>query len=279
MPNVELTPLPRMSTFRKLAVGTWQDAYDPAVYGYLTIRMDKALRYLERFREAHGVKLTVTQLVGKAVAGAIAEVPQANAILRYNRIYLRPTVDLVLHVAIKGDDDSPPDLSVVKVVEADKRSLLEWVEIMEERVEKVRNRTDEELEKTRSSVAAMPLLLMNRFLKTLSFLLYTLNLDLRWAGIAKDPFGSAFITSIGSLGLEAAFVPLAPYTRVPLFVAPGAIRRVPVVQDDDSIAPESVMTLAATFDHRFIDGVDAARLAKVVQRWLEDPDNHFDALT
>ena len=51
-------------------------------------------------------------------------------------------------------------------------------------------------------------------LKITSFLSYTFNLDLRWAGIPRDPFGSAMVTNVGSIGLPTALVPLVPYSRV-----------------------------------------------------------------
>ena len=40
MPNLELTPKTHVSSFRKIAIGTWATAYDPSVYGSLEVRMD-----------------------------------------------------------------------------------------------------------------------------------------------------------------------------------------------------------------------------------------------
>ena len=39
MPNLELTPKTHLSSFRKIAIGTWATAYDPSVYGSLEVRM------------------------------------------------------------------------------------------------------------------------------------------------------------------------------------------------------------------------------------------------
>jgi pyruvate/2-oxoglutarate dehydrogenase complex dihydrolipoamide acyltransferase (E2) component len=111
----------------------------------------------------------------------------------------------------------------------------------------------------------------------LSFFMYTLNLDMRWAGMPKDPFGGAVVTSIGSLGLDTAYVPLVPYSRVPIFLAPGAVRDEPVVEDG-VVKPGRVMGLHATFDHRFIDGAHASKLARVFKEVLENPFEHLDSL-
>ena len=68
MAHLELVPKKEVSSFRKIAIGTWATAYDPTVYGTLTVRMEKALQYIEKFREVNGVRLTVTHLVARAVA-------------------------------------------------------------------------------------------------------------------------------------------------------------------------------------------------------------------
>lgn len=31
----------------------------------------------------------------------------------------------------------------------------------------------------------------------------------------------------------------------------------------------------ATFDHRIMEGAQAARMASVIRAWLEDPEGHF----
>ncbi len=278
VPNIALRKQREVTPFRKIALGTWQDAYDPSVYGYLTLQMDEALRYRDAFRAHYGKKLTVTHMVAKAVAAALAACPSANAIVRWNRIYLREQIDVSLQVVIAEEDDPEnADLSAVKIPNADRASLLEIIERIEHRVAKIRARQDEELESTRQSMRWIPFLCMNRFMKLLSVLLYTFNLDLRWAGLPKDPFGSAFVTSIGSIGLEAAFVPLVPYSRVPLLVAPGTVERRPVVRGDEVVVGH-VMTVAATFDHRVLDGYHASVLTRTFRAWLEHPFDHFDPI-
>jgi pyruvate/2-oxoglutarate dehydrogenase complex dihydrolipoamide acyltransferase (E2) component len=85
------------------------------------------------------------------------------------------------------------------------------------------------------------------------------------------------ITNVGSLGLEEAYVPLVPYSRVPLVLALGAIREAPVVRDG-AVAIERTMKLCATLDHRVLDGAHAAAMADTLRAWLEDPFAHFDRI-
>lgn len=277
MGHLELTKKEDVSSFRKLAIGTWTTAYDPTVYGTLSVRMEKALAYIERFREVHGVRLTVTHLVSKAVAEGLKRCPDANAILRFNKIYLRKRVTLSVLVVQTDQGDGKVDLTAAKIDDADQKSLLDMAKEMQAAIDKVRQRKDKALEESKGTIQKIPYLFMNAFLKLLAFLMYTLNIDLSFAGMPKDAFGGATITNVGSLGLDVAYVPLVPYTRVPIFVAPGAVSDEPVV-DDGKVIPGKVMRINASFDHRFIDGMHAAVLAKTMREMLENPFEKFDPL-
>ncbi|MBU8897530.1 2-oxo acid dehydrogenase [Corallococcus sp. H22C18031201] len=277
MAHLDLIPKRDLSSFRKLAIGTWKTAYDPTVYGTLTVRMDKAMAYIEAFRQRTGIRLTVTHLVTKAMAEALHRCPDANAILRFNRIYLRKQVTLSTLVVQTDDGDGKVDLTSARIEDADKKSLREIAADLEEAVRRVRERRDAALERGKSTVQRIPYLFLNAFTWLLSFFMYTLNLDLRRLGMPKDAFGSAIITNVGSLGLDTAYVPLAPYTRVPIFIAPGAVKEVPVVEDG-RVVPGKVMNINATFDHRFIDGFHAGVLANTMREMLENPFERFDAL-
>jgi pyruvate dehydrogenase E2 component (dihydrolipoamide acetyltransferase) len=275
MAHLELIPKRDLSSFRKLAIGTWKTAYDPTVYGTLTVRMDKAMAYIEAFRQRTGVRLTVTHLVAKAMGEALRRCPDANAILRFNKIYLRQRV--TLSTLVVQTDGGKVDLTSARIEDADKKSLKEIAADLEEAVRRVRERRDVALEKGKSTLQKLPYLLLNTFTWLMSFFMYTLNLDLSRFGMPKDAFGSAIITNVGSLGLDTAYVPLAPYTRVPIFVAPGAVKEVPVVEDG-KVVPGKVMNINATFDHRFIDGFHAGVLANTLREMLENPFEQFDAL-
>jgi len=278
MPNLELQLKRDMSSFRRIAIGTWKTTYDPSVYGSLTLRMDKALDYLEAFRERTGKRLTITHMMAKAVAGVLEETPDANAVLRFNRIYLRKRIGVFFQVAMKDQETGQIDLSGTTVHDAEKKTLLQIVEEFESEVAKVRAHKDEKLEGTRSMFKKIPSLLLNVVLNTIAFLGYTLNLDLQALGVPKDAFGSVMVTNVGSLGLEEAYVPLVPYSRVPLLIATGAVKKVPLVTEDGAVEVGQVMRLMATFDHRILDGRHAASMSRILRTWFEDPFNHFDPI-
>jgi pyruvate/2-oxoglutarate dehydrogenase complex dihydrolipoamide acyltransferase (E2) component len=277
MGHLPLRRKKELSSFRRIAIGSWQTAYDPTVYGTLTLRMDEAVRYIEAFRQATGRRLTVTHLVTKAAAEALRRCPEANAIIRWNRIYLRERVTISVLVVQPDGGDGKVDLTAAKIEDADRKSLVEIVDELAATIETVRARKDVQLERGKSMIQRIPLLFMNAFLKLLAFLLYTLNLSPRWLGMPRDPFGGLTVTNVGSLGLDTAFVPLVPYTRVPIFVATGEVKAAPVVEDGRIVVGQ-VMNVNASFDHRFIDGYHASILAGTMREMIERPFESFDRL-
>jgi hypothetical protein len=97
-----------------------------------------------------------------------------------------------------------------------------------------------------------------------------LNLDLSRLGMPRQAFGGAMITSVGMWGVSHAYSPLAHYYRVPLLVLVGAVRKMPVVVEDQ-IVVRPMLTLTATFDHRYVDGFHAARFAQAVRDYCQAP--------
>jgi len=268
MPNLPLHKKKTLSAFRKSALGTWNTPYDPTVYGVLSLKMDEALRYVDAFRKHTGKHLTVSHMVAKAVGAVLEEVPDANALLRFNQIYLRDSIGVFFQVVMENPETGEIDLSGATIQIVDEFSA---------KVSGVRRGTDKALKASRDLMSRIPSWGVGPMLRLSSFLSYTLNLDMSWAGMPKDLFGSVMITNVGSLGLPYALVPLVPYSRVPLVLALGSIEERAVVEDGQ-LAVRRVMDVGATFDHRILDGGHAAKMHRILRDWMEDPFGHFDTL-
>ncbi len=277
MPNVQLQRKRDLSAFRKIAIGTWRPTFDPTVYGTLELKMDRAMDYIAEFRRVTGRRLTVTHLLARAAAEALRRQPDANAVLRFNKIYLRQRIGIFMQVAMTDQGDGKADLSGVTVYDAADKSLLEIVDEVEAKVAAVRERRDPALEKSRGMFRFVPHLLLNWFLGLLRLLTVTLNLDLRWMGVPNDPFGSLMITNIGSLGLDTGYAPLVPFSGVPILLAMGLVKEQAVVEEGQ-IVVRKIMKVHATIDHRFIDGVHAATMSRTLREWLENPYESFGAI-
>ena len=231
MPNLELVRKDDVSSFRKIAIGTWRTAYDPSVYGTIELRMDEAVRYIAEFREKTGKKLTVSHLMAKAAAMVLKECPDANAILRWNRVYLRKRIGVFFQVVMTDEgarQGRPLGRDALRRRGASRSSRSTTSSTPRSRA-CARARTRRWRRRARR-FSGFPISRSTWVLRVISFLSYTLNLDLRSFGIPQDPFGSIMITNIGTLGLDTAYVPLVPYSRVPILLAIGAVKEVPVVE-------------------------------------------------
>ncbi len=82
--------------------------------------------------------------------------------------------------------------------------------------------------------------------------------------------GSTFtITSLGTIGGLLA-TPILNYPEVGI-LGVHAIRKAPVVRDDDTIGVGHLMNLSVSLDHRVVDGFEGASFLQEVRRYLEDP--------
>jgi pyruvate dehydrogenase E2 component (dihydrolipoamide acetyltransferase) len=116
----------------------------------------------------------------------------------------------------------------------------------------------------------LPPRLLRSAMNLSAWLTSDLNLDLPALGVRRQAFGSAMITSVGMWGITRAYSPLAGYYRVPVLVLVGAVTQRPVaVAGQVVIRP--MLTLTATFDHRYADGFQAAKFAQAVQAYCADP--------
>ncbi len=97
-----------------------------------------------------------------------------------------------------------------------------------------------------------------------------MKIDLRRFGLPREAFGSAMVTSVAMFGVQRAFGPLSPYVRIPLLALVGEVDARAIVVDGQ-VVPRPILNISATMDHRYLDGGQAARLAKSVRAYLEDP--------
>ena len=82
--------------------------------------------------------------------------------------------------------------------------------------------------------------------------------------------GTFSITNVGSIGGVFAF-PVIDYPRVAI-LGTHKIKKVPVVNDRDEIVIRYMMFVSLSFDHRVVDGAEAARFTRTLSRILENPD-------
>ena len=253
MANITLAGPARESSWRRLAVASWGGLEDPTIYGLMELDARAMLRRIERER-ARGLHLTITHLVARGLAEAMARCPETNVVLRRRRVWRRESVDLFVHAALPdpSGDRGAADLAGVKIDAVETLGLADFVGASQAKLAELRAGQDRNTGRVRAT----------------RWLNYELNLDLSALGIPRDPFGSAAVTSLGMLGIEAALVPLYPMGGPPVFVSVGAVRERAVVEQGQVLA-RPMLTLGGTFDHRVLDGYQIGGLASALRQILE----------
>jgi pyruvate dehydrogenase E2 component (dihydrolipoamide acetyltransferase) len=179
-------------------------------------------------------------------------------------------VDIFLHVAM---DTIGEDLSGVVIRNLDKKTLIEVAREVNERVRDLKLNGDPSFTKIKNTIRFVPSFILRHALDLTGFILYSLNLWTPALNVARDPFGSAMVTNIGSLGADFAFTPIPYYSRVPFIMSIGAVKKAPWVNPEtNQIEVAPLCKLGVTFDHRIIDGVHAANMSKSFKRYMENPD-------
>ncbi|MBU6284278.1 2-oxo acid dehydrogenase subunit E2, partial [bacterium] len=145
-------PVERKSSWRRLALATWRAPDDPTVYGTIDVDMTNALALIDRLRTEQAVHATVTHLVARALALGIASEPSGNGLVIGRRVYQRDSVDIFLQVA----SEDGQDLSGFKVRGADRVGAAEIARMVQERAERVRQRKDAEVERSKASLDRIP---------------------------------------------------------------------------------------------------------------------------
>jgi 2-oxoacid dehydrogenases acyltransferase (catalytic domain) len=256
----------RLHGWRKLAGSAWGAPADPQFFGDLDIDAAALLEYIDLVRKSTGVHVTVTHLVGKAVAHGLAGVPELRVRLARGREHQRESVDVFFIVTAEGGQE----LTGVKIAHADRKSVAEIGAEVDRRLSAIRDGADPEFGRTKTLLTWLPPTALRYTLRLAAWLTSDLNLDLSRLGMPRQAFGGAMITSVGMWGISRAYSPLARYYRVPLLVLVGAVHPQPVALDGE-VAVRPILTLTATFDHRYADGFHASRLAQMVKDYCADP--------
>ena len=158
----------------------------------------------------------------------------------------------------------------MKIVEADRKSLVEIAEELQARVGRIRSGGEAEVGKSKNLLDAMPFALLRPLLEFMTWLTADKNADLKRLGLPRQAFGSAMVSSVAMFGVQKAYGPLSPLFRIPILALVSEVADKAVVVDGEIVA-RPILTVTATMDHRYLDGAHAARLGRSVREYLENP--------
>jgi len=226
------------------------------------------LALAKKVEAEHGVKITPGHVVGKAVALGMRAAPQFNSKIIWGKPYQKDTVDVYFQVDVEGGKD----LSGVLVERADEKSLIEIAKELRDKAQALRAGKNVQYEKTQKGLfGSLPPFLIRKILGFLTFMEFNLGLPLTFLkGVERDPFGTCMITNVGMMGIDIAYAPLIPVTRVGVIALVGRITdEAMVVNGEVKVRPR--LTGSATFDHRLGNGAQIGLLVRTAREFMENP--------
>ena len=197
----------RMTTRRKMAIAAWRPPREGNIYGKVTVDASNALRYLDEVRERTGEKVTVTHLVGRALASARAVEPTINGRIRFGRYIPHDMVSIAFLVSMPDGSD----LMKARIDDVDTKTPAQIAAELREQAERLRSGADDDYNKSMGVVRKLPTWLLRPLLWFTGFLASSLGINAKALGVTAYPFGSAIVTSVGMFGLDEAFVPPTPF--------------------------------------------------------------------
>jgi pyruvate/2-oxoglutarate dehydrogenase complex dihydrolipoamide acyltransferase (E2) component len=242
----------RVSVRRRIAVATWRPSRDGRIYARVEVDATAMEAYIEQIRLLTGERVSVTHIVGAALGRALREVPEVRARVVFGRIVELASCDVGFAVDIDGDQLSPRVIA---------RQLSDGA---------ARLRAGQDRAHRRSSLAVRlaPTWVLQLLMPLIGLLSGGLGVGV--LGQPGFPLGTGFVSNVGSLGLDEAFLAPVPFARVPLYLAVGSTRDAAVVVDG-AVVVRRQLVIVATADHRLIDGAHAGRLVTFVRALLADP--------
>ncbi|MGA1609590.1 MAG: 2-oxo acid dehydrogenase subunit E2 [Candidatus Nanopelagicaceae bacterium] len=246
---------------RKIALATWRAPRESRIQAKITVDLTSILEFLESKKH---LSLTLTHVVGGALARAIESHPEVNGRVVFGRVRNFPRIDICFAV----DIEDGTDLAQCRVIDANKKTLGEIKSDLTRGAERLRARLDDGYRRSAGWAHFTPRFLMRPLMKFLSF--WSGGLGRSLFGQPGHPLGSAFVSNVGRFEMQEAYLAPLPFARTPIYMAIGEIHDAAIAVEGE-VKVRKVVTITATADHRIIDGAHAGKLIKSFKYFLNQP--------
>lgn len=221
--------------------------------------------YLER-----RVRLSYMHIIYAAMARTYAERPKINQFIMNGRYYMRN--DITFSMVVKKEMSKESDETTIKVkFNGDETPI--------ETKEKLNTMIEAEKDPSTSGNNATDLFIMTLSKTPLpvlkfivSFVKYLDKINLIPSKVLEaSPFhASAFITNLGSIGLDAALHHIYNFGTIGAFLSIGKKNR-KISKKNDEFIEEKIMNIGFVIDERICDGFYYASAMRRFFRYLLDP--------
>ena len=246
---------------------------DASIFFEQEFDVSHTLEYIRGVNEEHPGALSFFQVFLCAAARTIALRPKLNRFVSGYRYYQRNEI-LMGFVAKKQLTDEGQEFVVTLPMRPDE-TLSTLPPRVKDQLALVRQGTGGTSDDANVLLTKLPPLLLRAAVRAI------VGLDnqnlLPESFIKSLPFwATAFITNVGSVGIDAPFHHHFNLGTCGLVLALGKIRKVPVLTEHGTVEQRDVVKVTFTFDSRIVDGIYCARAVDLFREFVEHPERLED---
>ena len=220
-------------------------------------------------KEQEGIKMSYMNIIYAALVRMLAEKPALNRFIMDGRTYARHGIHISL--AIKKGMTEDAEETTIKLPFTGSENIFEVKEILDKTI--LQNKDKDAQNDTDKLVKFLSLIPDWLYKLIVNILMYLDKHGMMPKFIIKlSPFHtSAFLTNVGSLGIDAIYHHLYNFGTTGVFLAMGKKKKSYIYEDDDIVQEKSI-SLAWVADERICDGFYYANALKSFYRCLKKPE-------
>lgn len=233
---------------------------------------DLPLKYLDTYiskKEEEGIRMSYMNIIYAALVRMLAEKPALNRFVMDGRTYARNGITISL--AIKKEMTEETEETTLKIPFTGSENIFEIKDKLDSTITKNK---DLSAENSTDRLAKLLSLVPDWLFKFIVNILMFLDKHgmMPKAVINASPFHtSAFLTNVGSLGIDAIYHHLYNFGTTGVFLAMGKKKKA-YIYEDDNIVQEKTISLAWVADERICDGFYYANALKSFYRYMKKPE-------
>lgn len=260
----------KVDTFSRIIPIIMKERNDALVYLTQEIDLEPIDNYIRKIYQERNVRVSYMHVIYSAMARTYKDMPRINQFIMSGRHYMRNNIEMSM--AVKKSFDIDAEETTLKFKFTGEETPLEVKQQLDEMINAEKNVDTSGNNLTDLFVKALD--------KTPTFVLkgvFTIlkTLD-KWNLLPKkvleaSPFhASAFITNLGSIGLDAALHHIYNIGTVGAFISIGK-RAKKVVKENDEFIEKKIMKIGFVIDERICDGYYYAKALRTFFTYLNDP--------
>lgn len=220
-------------------------------------------------KDAEGIKISYMAIIYASLVRILAEKPLINRFVMNGRVYARNSIDISL--AIKKGMSETSEETTLKLHFKGSENIFEIRNRLEQAI--VQNKdvaAENGTDKLAKALAFIPSWLIKLIVNLLMFL-DRHDLMPKFV-IEASPFHtSAFLTNVGSLGIDSIYHHLYDFGTTGVFLAMGKKKK-SLINVDEALAEEKTLSLRWVLDERICDGYYYANAVKLFNKYMKKPE-------